>query len=412
MATKTVSILQAGTNSHTESAENVGAIATDFISQGVVGTITSTSGVAPLAGAYAANAQGTPNMTVAITSGVAWVTGTPTGGNSQTFRVKMTSSENVTIAANSTGGTRYDYIYIKLDAAKLANPNLAADDVATLLVSRSTSTTTDDGTPPTYGYLIAKVTVSNGASSIVNANITDMRTQASFNAVVNDGWTPVSDSWTYASATTITVPAGATSKYSVGDKLKLTQSGSVAYFYITTVASTLLTINGGTDYTLTNTAISGIYYSKADNPLNFPGYFNYVPTWGSTGTAPAIGNGTLAGTFRLSGKVVTFDLIWQAGSSTTFGTNSYTFTFPVTASSYYISGTGPTNRSFNASGYMEDNGVAGYIATCGLTNSTIGATKFTVRYQNTTTSGAVGATAPWSMGNTDYLQLAGTYRID
>lgn len=183
MATKTVSILQAGTNSHTESSENVGAIATDFISQGVVGAITNTSGVAPTTGGYAANAQGTPNMTVAITAGVAWVTGTPTAGNSQTFRVKMTSSENVTIAANSTGGTRYDYIYIKLDAAKLANPNLAADDVATLVVSRSTSNTVDDGTPPTYGYLIAKVTVTNGASSIANANIADSRTRTGTNYV-------------------------------------------------------------------------------------------------------------------------------------------------------------------------------------------------------------------------------------
>jgi hypothetical protein len=177
MATKTVSILPAGTNSHTETAENVGAIATDFIANGIVGAVTNTSGVAPATGGFAANAQGTPNMTVAVSNGVAWVAGTPTAGNSQRFRVRMTASENVTISANSTGGTRYDYIYIKLDPDKLANPDLAADDVATLLVSRSTSNVTDDGTPPTYGYLIAKVTVANGASSITNANIADSRTQ-------------------------------------------------------------------------------------------------------------------------------------------------------------------------------------------------------------------------------------------
>ena len=54
------------------------------------------------------------------------------------------------------------------------------------------------------------------------------------------GWIPVSDTWTYASATTITVPSGATSKYKVGQGVKLTQSGTVKYFYIVGVTNTLL----------------------------------------------------------------------------------------------------------------------------------------------------------------------------
>lgn len=316
MATKTVSILQAGTNSHTESAENVGAIATDFLSDGVVGSITSTSGVAPTTGAFAANAQGTPDMTVAVTGGIAWVTGTPTAGNSQRFRVNMTSSENVTISANSTGGTRYDYIYIKLDAAKLANPNLAATDVATLVVSRSTSSTTDDGTPPTYGYNIARVTVANGASSITNANITDNRAQSSVNSVLNDGWTPAAGTWTYASATTITVPSGATSKYSVGDKVKLTQSGSVKYFYIVTVASTLLTVTGGSDYTVANTTISNPYTSKAETPLGHPCRFNWTTSW----TNLTVGNAVDTSTFSMNGKDVTPSVRLVLGNTSSVGT--------------------------------------------------------------------------------------------
>lgn len=329
MATKIVSILPAGTNSHEETAENVGAIATDFISDGVVGSITNTSGVAPSTGAFAVNAQGTPDMTVAVTGGVAWVAGTPTAGNSQRFRVYMSSSENATIAANSTGGTRYDYIYIKLDSAKLANPNLAADDVATLVVSRSTSSTTDDGTPPTYGYNIAKVTVANGASSITNANIADVRAQSSMNSVVNDGWTPATGTWTYASATTITVPSGATSKYSVGDKVKLVQSGTTKYFYITTVASTLLTITGGSDYTLANSTISSPYTSNAATPLGFPQYFSYTPTW----TNLTVGSATQLWRFTVKGKSVhVYGHINL--SSSTVGTGPV-FTTPTTLSSNY-----------------------------------------------------------------------------
>ena len=171
----TVSVLQGGTNSHETSSEEVNAIATDFVSEGVVGAITNTSGVAPATGGFAVNAQSTPDMTVAVSAGTAYVTGTPTSGNSQTVRVKNSASANVTIAANSTGGTRYDWVYIKLDPDKMKDPASDASDVATLTTSRSTSASTDNGTPPTYGYPIAVVTVANGASSITNGNITDAR---------------------------------------------------------------------------------------------------------------------------------------------------------------------------------------------------------------------------------------------
>jgi len=177
MANKICSVVTGGSNSHQTTSAEINGIATDFISQGVVGAVSNTSGVAPATGAFAVNAIGTPNMSVRVTNGVAYVTATPTGGTSQTFRVTMDATEDVTIAANATGGTRYDWIYIKLDADKLVNPAVDASDVATLTTSRSTSASTDNGTPPTYGYAIAVVTVANGASSITNANITDSRTR-------------------------------------------------------------------------------------------------------------------------------------------------------------------------------------------------------------------------------------------
>lgn len=186
MATKLVSVVTGGSNSHQTTSAEINGIATDFISQGVVGAVSNTSGVAPATGAFAVNAIGTPNMSVRVTNGVAYVTATPTGGTSQTFRVTMDATEDVTIAANATGGTRYDWIYIKLDADKLVNPAVDASDVVTLTTSRSTSASTDNGTPPTYGYNIAIVTVANGASSITNGNITDSRQQTGPNNILAD----------------------------------------------------------------------------------------------------------------------------------------------------------------------------------------------------------------------------------
>lgn len=186
------SILRGGTNSHETTSEEANAIATDFIGEGIVSTVGNTSGVAPATGGFAVNAQGTPDMTVAVGSGVAYVTGTPSSQNSQQFRVKNSASANVTISANSSGSTKYDWIYISLDSTKLNNPNTAGDDVATLVASRSSSASTDDGTPPTYGYALAVVTVANGASAISNSMIRDVRTQCGVSA----GATTSSSTWT------------------------------------------------------------------------------------------------------------------------------------------------------------------------------------------------------------------------
>jgi hypothetical protein len=79
------------------------------------------------------------------------------------------------ITANTSGSVKYDWIYLKLDPAKAAAPAAGSTDVINLYTSRSTSNTSDNGTPPTYGLVLAVVTVANGASSIVNANISDKR---------------------------------------------------------------------------------------------------------------------------------------------------------------------------------------------------------------------------------------------
>lgn len=104
----------------------------------------------------------------------------------------------------------------------------------------------------------------------------------------NDGWTNANESWAYATANTITVPSGAAAKYKKGDKIKLTQT-TVKYFYVTAVADTVLTVTGGTDYTVANAAITNNYYSHQENPIGFPDWFNCAaPTWATT----SIDNGT------------------------------------------------------------------------------------------------------------------------
>lgn len=176
--TLTTSILKGTDNNYETTSEMANGLGTDFGSEGVVGAITNTSGVAPMTGAFAVNEAGTPDMTVDVTAGTAYVTATPTGQGSQLLRVVSSATESVTINANSTGGTRYDWIYLQIDATNAAAPNSTGSNVASLVTQRSTTLATDSNGTPANSYAIAVVTVANGASSITNANITDKRANA------------------------------------------------------------------------------------------------------------------------------------------------------------------------------------------------------------------------------------------
>lgn len=321
-------ILTGGVNNHPTTSEEANAVSTDFVSQGIVGTVTNTGGVAPATGGFAANAQGSPDMTVAITAGVAYVTGTPTSQNSQTFRVKLTANQNVTIAANSSGSTKYDWIYIKLDATKLNGPNLAGDDVATLVTSRSTSSSSDDGTPPTYGYNIAKVTVANGASSISNGSIADTRVTSGVNASLTDGTvTPAKlqsgtgSTWAYASWTPtftgLTVGNGTLSA-------QYNQTGKTVNFRVKFTLGSTSSVAAASDLimTLPVTTISGIY-TQYFSPLGLatmrdvsPGdtYMGTV-AWYST-TQAVMQSAIASGTYLVTNNVDSDEpFTWANGDS-------------------------------------------------------------------------------------------------
>lgn len=88
-----------------------------------------------------------------------------------------------------------------------------------------------------------------------------------------DGWIQATDTWTYASATTITVAGvDVTGLIEPGDRLKITQT-TAKYFIVTKVAfstNSTITVYGGTDYTVANAAITNPAYSRDKSPFGFP----------------------------------------------------------------------------------------------------------------------------------------------
>ena len=94
---------------------------------------------------------------------------------------------------------------------------------------------------------------------------------------LRDGWCYDTDTW-YVQQISPTYQFKIVSKdvryrFPNGTKIKLVQSGSTKYFYVTATAyssDTTITITGGSDYSLANATISGQAYSYAENPQNYP----------------------------------------------------------------------------------------------------------------------------------------------
>jgi hypothetical protein len=58
---------------------------------------------------------------------------------------------------------------------------------------------------------------------------------------------------------------------------------------------------------------------------------SWSPSWTGSTTNPAIGNGTLTGTYLQVGKTVFFDIVMVAGTTTTYGSGEFQFSLPVEA---------------------------------------------------------------------------------
>lgn len=142
-----------------------------------------------------------------------------------------------------------------------------------------------------------------------------------------DGW--ISDqTWTYATATTFTVPGDQTEKFSKGTRIKLTQT-TVKYFVVVGSSfaggTTTVTVTGGSDYSLANAAITQNYYSYASNPQGYPGWFNWSPTYAGFSTNPA----SAVARFAVDGRICTIH--WNHGTQGTSNATTFTMTLPVAA---------------------------------------------------------------------------------
>lgn len=122
------------------------------------------------------------------------------------------------------------------------------------------------------------------------------------------------------------------------------------------------------------------------------GWIAYTPTWVGSITNPVIGNGVILGRYRISGRTVQVDVHLVPGSTTTYGSGTYTHSLPVAAADI----NGQTGAVFL---YHAGAAYSGAV----LMSST---TAFSVWAAG---GGQMSPTVPFTFANADQLRVALTY---
>jgi hypothetical protein len=214
------------------------------------------------------------------------------------------------------------------------------------------------------------------------------------------GWVEVTDSWSYASASTITVPSDATTVYGKWTKIRFKQGGGYKYYTIASLTATVITVIVNTDYTVANSAITNIAYSNVESPLDFPDEFNYSPTLVNI----TKGNGTIAAAYRVVKGCIKGHFEFVLGTTSSTG-SSMTISPPVQESAAYADSP--------AVGIIRATDTSASTTYQGTTVLVISTHLFVIRAISIPTTYAVqnqmSATVPFTWASTDILSFQFDY---
>lgn len=136
-----------------------------------------------------------------------------------------------------------------------------------------------------------------------------------------------------------------------------------------------------------------------DRSYSIGNWATYIPTWESSGTAPALGNGSISGRYvLLGGGTVHGTIVLTMGSTTTFGTGIYLLGAPTGL---------PMTFPGHGVGSVFDSSATAF-------NAIVGRYDNSARFALLTTanpSSFVGPSTPITFAQSDQIQLDFTYRV-
>lgn len=149
----------------------------------------------------------------------------------------------------------------------------------------------------------------------------------------------------------------------------------------------------------TDKAITAAELAVGLAALMVPAWTAYTPSWTSSGTAPAIGNGTITGAWSLVGKTLSFRIKLTMGSTTTFGTGNYSFSLPGGVTS------AGEDQAVVAVLFDTSAGLRAHAAGLVLASGT------TVSRIAVNNAGGASNTIPWTWANGDLITINGTIEV-
>lgn len=150
-----------------------------------------------------------------------------------------------------------------------------------------------------------------------------------------------------------------------------------------------------TKYTLNVDTNGFIVNANTYEQFKLSNDLSYVPTWASSGTQPVLGNGTLIGKYVVKAGLCFVSISLNLGSTTTYGTGTYSFTLPIT----------PKVTSYGAA-RMLSSGTAWFLGTA---TASTGAQAVDVTTDNA--GNQISPTIPFTWKSGDTLSLSVVYPV-
>lgn len=211
-------------------------------------------------------------------SGMTELASTPSSGD----LIEIVDVSDTSEAA--TGTNKKVTVANLLAGATVADASTTVKGKVELATDSETITGTDTARAVTPSNITAKIDTDGTLAGNSDTRIPSQKavktyadtktTLATVLSTIASGWTSISATLTYSSADAptyvCTTSSDLTGSIGVGMRIKLTHSASTKFFIVTAIDASTITFYGGTDYTLSATAITAPYYSNVKAPLGFP----------------------------------------------------------------------------------------------------------------------------------------------
>lgn len=119
--------------------------------------------------------SGTPNMSVDVAAGACAVKGTEGGNTGSNYFVEAQSLTNVVISASDPTNGRKDLIVVRIKDQDFASGSPSTNTATIEVITGTPAASPADPTIPSNCLVLARVAVAATVTSIVDANITDLR---------------------------------------------------------------------------------------------------------------------------------------------------------------------------------------------------------------------------------------------